>query len=145
MGPQLRIGNVQVLFLLGLQCLVWAYNPGLELFKFCSVWAHNSLSRHTIPDWKCLSFVASGRTTSCLAKQFWIGNVQVLWRVGPQLLVWAYHSGLEMFKFCCIGSQNSLSRLGLQLLGWAHNSGLEMFKFCFVWTHKCLSGQTIHD
>ena len=29
---------------LGPQLLVWAHNPGLEMFKFCPVWAYNSLS-----------------------------------------------------------------------------------------------------
>ena len=42
---------------LGPQLLVWAHNSGLEMFKFCPVWAHNSLAGHTNPDWKCSNFV----------------------------------------------------------------------------------------
>ena len=44
------IGNVQIFLRLGPQHLVWAHNSGLEMFKFCYVWAHNFLSGHIIPD-----------------------------------------------------------------------------------------------
>ena len=120
LGAQYRIGNVQVLSRLGPQLFVWAHNSGLEMFKFCCVWAHNSLCGRTIQDWKCLSFASSGPTTPCLGTQFRTGNVKVLYCLGPQFLVWANNSGLEMFKFCCVWSQNSL--FGHTIPGWKCSS-----------------------
>ena len=117
--------------------VVWVHNSGLEMFKLCAAWAYNSLSGHTIPDWKCSSFAPSGPTTPCLGTQFRIGNVQVFVAPGPTTLCLG-----TQFR---IGNVQVLFRLGPQLLVWARNSGLEMFKFCSVWAHNFLSGHSIPD
>ena len=127
----------------------------------------------TTPCRRCSSFVSSRPTTSCRSKLFRIGNVQVLYRLGRQLLVWATIPDWKCINFVasgctihCLGAQFSIGNvqffphffhklvatlikmLRANYVHWgagAHNSGLEMFKFCRVWAHISLSGPTIPD